>query len=426
MRVCVFGLWHLGTVTAACLADAGHDVVGLDPDDTVISDLNRAQPPLFEPGLSELVKKGINSEHLLFTTDVEDALCNAEIVWVTFDTPVDENDRAAVDYITDHIEGLFTYLQDGAVVIVSSQLPVGTAKSLEDSYHDHGNTARVSFAVSPENLRLGKAIEVFTHPDRVVVGVRDDATQAKVTRLLAPITDRIEWMSVESAEMTKHALNAFLATSVTFANEIAALCEQVGADAKEVERGLKTEQRIGPRAYLGPGGAFSGGTLARDIAFLGQLAGRHGLETPLLQSVPVSNTAHKLWAVRRLHELLGTLDGAQVAILGLTYKPGTDTLRRSLAVETAKALHEHGVIIRAHDPVVRSLPDSLSVVMTLYESVNDALDGVAAVLIATQWDDYKELGADLFDGKIVLDANGFLRDRLSEDDRVRYYSVGKS
>lgn len=426
MKVCVLGLWHLGTVTAACLADAGHQVVGLDPDEEVISDLNRATPPLFEPGLSELVKKSIDAERILFTTDAEDAVKDADVVWVTFDTPVDENDRANVDYVTDHIEGIYAYLKDGAVVLVSSQLPVGTASTLEDAYTQHGNTAKVSFAVSPENLRLGKAIEVFTNPDRVVVGVRDERTRAVITELLQPITDRIEWMSVESAEMTKHALNAFLAMSVTFANEIAAICERVGADAKEVERGLKSEQRIGSKAYLGPGGAFSGGTLARDIQFLGNLAGQHKLDAHLLRSVKISNDAHKLWAVQRLQSLRGELSGMTVAVLGLTYKPGTDTLRRSLAVEIAKTLVTYGIMVHAYDPAVSALPDSLNEFIQLDSSAADAIQAADAVVIATQWPDFKALDAALFADKIVLDANGFLRDLLQSQADVSYYAVGQS
>ena len=173
------------------------------------------------------------------------------------------------------------------------RLPIGTVGKLERAWNDTASGRTVSFACSPENLRLGKAIEVFTKPDRVVVGVRDEHARASVAALLAPITDRIEWMSVESAEMTKHAVNSFLATSVTFINELAALCERTGADAKEVERGLKTERRIGPQAYLSPGGAFAGGTLARDVAFLRTLGTSVGRPTPLMDGVVASNAAHR-------------------------------------------------------------------------------------------------------------------------------------
>jgi UDPglucose 6-dehydrogenase len=424
MKICVFGLWHLGSVTAACLAEAGHDVFGLDPDDSTISNLNRSQLPIYEPGLADLVQRGIRAERLMFTTDPRDAVRDADIVWVTFDTPVDENDKADVDYVTNHVESIFPYLKAGTVVLLSSQLPVGTARALAAEYADHGNPASVQFAVSPENLRLGKAIEVFTNPDRVVVGLQGDAARAPVAEMFAPITDRIEWMSAESAEMTKHALNAFLATSVTFANEIARLCEQVGADAKEVERGLKTERRIGPGAYLGPGGAFSGGTLARDMAFLGALATKHELTLPLVSAVPASNDAHKLWAVQRLEELLGSVSGKHIAILGLTYKPGTDTLRRSLAVETAQALVTRGAMVHAHDPVVKQLPDALNEFIKLHADVTDAINSATAVVLATPWDDYRNLPAGTFGGQTVVDANGFLRSKLAGAADIQYYSVG--
>src|SRR5262249_19142379 len=231
------------------------------------------------------------------------------------------------------------HLRDGAIVLVSSQLPVGSTARLA------AMAPRLRFACSPENLRLGKAIEVFTKPDRVIVGVRDMETRILLAQLFAPITSQLEWMTIESAEMTKHAINAFLAVSVTFANELASVCERVGADAKEVERGLKTESRIGPKAYLAPGAAFAGGTLARDVAFLTELGARHGLVLPLLGGVRPSNDAHQQWARRRLEDRLGSLAGATVAVWGLTYKPGTDTLRRSAAIELCRSLAAAGATV---------------------------------------------------------------------------------
>jgi UDPglucose 6-dehydrogenase len=247
-----------------------------------------------------------------------------------------------VESVVRAAASLFPHLRDGAVMLVSSQLPVGTTQRLESMFAETAGGRRAGFAYSPENLRLGKAIDVFAHPDRVVAGVRSEADRATIAELLRPFTDRIEWMSVESAEMTKHALNAFLATSVTFINEIAALCEQVGADASEVERGLKSEARIGPKAYLSPGGAFAGGTLARDVMFLSELGRQKGIATHLLSSVKTSNDAHRQWAQRRLAQLLDGVSGRTVAVWGLTYKPGTDTLRRSSAIELCKWLGSQG------------------------------------------------------------------------------------
>jgi len=250
MNVCVLGLWHLGTVTASCLASGGHRVTGLDFNESVIADLRNGNPPLFEPGLEDLVKKGIQEGALDFTTDPAQGPRDAQVIWVAYDTPVDDDDNADVDYVVECVSRLFPYLKPGQEVLISSQLPVGTSKRLEVLFARARPDAHVSFSYSPENLRLGKAISVFTQPDRVVIGLRSEKSRKVFTELLRPFTDHIEWMSVESAEMTKHALNAFLAASVTFINEIASVCEQVGADAKEVERGLKSESRIGRRLIL--------------------------------------------------------------------------------------------------------------------------------------------------------------------------------
>jgi UDPglucose 6-dehydrogenase len=248
--------------------------------------------------------------------------------------------------------------------------------------------------------------------------------------LLQPITSRIAWMSVESAEMTKHALNAFLATSVTFINEIAALCERVGADASEVERGLKSEVRIGPRAYLSPGAAFAGGTLARDVMFLAQLGQGHRVPTDVLAAVKTSNDAHRQWAARRLSDVLGDVAGKTIAIWGLTYKPGTDTLRRSSAVELAQWLHAHGAHVRAHDPAVASVPHALSNALQLTADPLAALDGADALVVSTPWPVYKEVdaraAADRLQGGVVLDAQRFLGETLGVVPGLRYFSVGRA
>jgi UDPglucose 6-dehydrogenase len=302
MKVCVQGLWHLGSVTAACLASVGHDVTGLDADADTIEKLAQGKAPLFEPGLDELLQAGIANGKLKFSTSPALALEGAEVLWVAFDTPVDDEDHADVAFVQGQIQMAMPFLPDGAVILVSSQMPVGSIRKLESFARQNLPAKNLGFACSPENLRLGKALDVFLKPDRIVVGVRNDRTRQVLEKLLSPITDKVEWMSVESAEMTKHAINAFLATSVTFANEIAAICELVGADAKEVERGLKTETRIGPKAYVSPGGPFAGGTLARDIAFLGIEAQLHQLATPLLSAVRPSNDEHKNWVRRKLQQ----------------------------------------------------------------------------------------------------------------------------
>jgi UDPglucose 6-dehydrogenase len=421
-------LWHLGTVTAACLASAGHDVVALDDDAAVIYGLRMNRLPVAEPGLDELMAAGVSAGRLRFTLD-PGSLIDREVLWICYDTPVDENDVADVDFVYDRVLALLPGLPDHALVLISSQLPVGATAHLEAHWRKAGYGTRLSFAYAPENLRLGKAIEVFTRPDRIVVGVRTERDRETISDVVGPFTNQIEWMSVESAEMTKHALNAFLATSVTFINEIATICEKVGADAQEVERGLKSDIRIGNRAYLHPGSAFAGGTLARDIAFLLAISGRCDVHAHLLAGVEQSNQVHKGWVQRRLREILGTLSGKVIAVLGLTYKPGTDTLRRSEAVEACRWLLAENAHVRAFDPAVRRLPDELGPYLHMASSVEDAIDSADAVLIATGWPVFRSLSSDTVVERmrqpVVLDPARHL-ETVGADPRIRYFSVGRS
>lgn len=427
MKICVQGLWHLGSVTAACLASVGHDVVGLDSDANVINNLAEGKAPLFEPGLDELIKTGIANGKLGFSVSHLQALEDADVLWVAFDTPVDDEDQADVAFVQNQVQIALSYLPKGAVVLVSSQMPVGSIQKLEEFTRKSLSEMDLTFACLPENLRLGSALEVFLNPDRVVVGVRDENTRKNLEKLLLPISDKLVWISVESAEMTKHAINAFLAVSITFANEIAAICELVGADAKEVERGLKTEARIGPKAYLSPGGAFAGGTLARDIAFLGNKSKLHDIATPLLSAVRPSNDQHKHWVRRKLQQQFPSLSGLSVAIWGLTYKPGTDTLRRSLAVELCDWLLIQGVQVRVYDPAVKQLPRHWVDKVVNCPTALDALIDVQVLVVGTEWPEFKQSALSLTGNAnqemIVVDANRYLQAQLSQQ-AFKYLAVG--
>ncbi|EWY42828.1 hypothetical protein N825_01145 [Skermanella stibiiresistens SB22] len=429
MRICVFGLWHLGSVTAACLAQAGFDTVGLDLDPATVAGLSAGRPPLFEPGLEALVSAGLGAGTLSFTTDAAAAVSDADFIWVTHDTPVDDEDRADVDYVRTRVAGLFPHLKDGAVVLISSQMPVGSTRGLKTTFEQAAGGRRVAFAYSPENLRLGKAIEVFTQPERIILGVDPDHARTVIEPVAARFCDNLIWLSVESAEMVKHAINAFLATCVTFINEVATVCERVGADAFEVEAGMRSEPRIGPKAYVRPGGAFAGGTLARDVTFLNELASEHGLILPLLGGVLPSNQQHRNWALRRITDHFGDLTGRTVALLGLTYKPGTDTLRRSAAVELCRGLAERGAKVRAFDPAVHDLPPDLHPVVALAASADDVVEGADALVIATEWPEFKSLGVASVVARmreaVILDQNGFLPRDFATDVRIHYATIGK-
>lgn len=427
MKVCVYGIWHLGAVTAACLADAGHMTVGLVDDAAAAGRLAEGQPPLFEPGLEELFRSGLASGNLSFSSEKAASVADADVVWVTFDTPVDDEDRADVDYVVARIETLFPYLRDGSVLLVSSQLPVGSVARLEAAYRRQASGRSVAFACSPENLRLGKAIQVFRQPERVIVGVRDDRAKPTLAALFAPFSQNLIWVGIEAAELTKHALNAFLATCVTFINEIATIAEQVGADAREVEQALRSEPRIGPNAYIRPGAAFAGGTLARDVTFLREIAAEHALPLPMIGGIIESNRLHGGWSARRLGERLGDVRGRAIAVLGLSYKPGTDAVRRSLAVELVRTLAGAGAHVRAYDPQVRALADAPAGVV-LTDNLAEALAGAEALALMTEWPEFRALDAalvlDAMARPLVVDQNGFLG-HLASDPRVEFLTIGK-
>ena len=420
MNVTTLGMWHLGCVTAACCG-RHFKTVGLDKDGATVAGLSNGKAPLFEPGLDELLAEGVASGRLRFTEDADEGCAQADVLWVTCDTPVDDHDRSDVESVMRMTRWAVPRLREGALVLISAQLPVGTCRKLEEEFPGH------HFACSPENLRLGRAIEAFEKADRVVAGIRDDADRALIEELFSPFTSKIVFMRTESAEMVKHALNAFLAVSITFINEIARLCEQAGADAREVSTGLKSEPRIGSRAYLGPGGAFAGGTLARDVVTLTELAEKYGETLSVIPAITASNDLHRGWSLRRLKGCFGELHGKIIAVIGLTYTVNTDTLRRSDAAELCAVLLKAGAEVRAFDPVVKSLPAELGSVL-LAGDLASATEGADAVVICTEWPGLREarwerLLAGMRQG-VVVDANGFLEKELNEMN-VQHYRVGQ-
>lgn len=429
MKICVYGTWHLGSVISACMADCGFDVCGTDPDTGIVAGLNKGKAPLFEPGLDDLLAKGLSSGKLSFNADLRKAVAGADVLWIAFDTPVDDNDNADIEFVAARTQDAMQYLGRGGKVIVSSQAPVGFIRSLEQYSAKTFPGKGLRFAVSPENLRLGKAIAVFSNPDRIVIGVRTPSDIKEFEPLFSRISPKLEWMRTESAEMTKHAINTFLAMSVVFANEIAGVCEAVGADAAEVARGLKTEERIGPKAYVGPGTAFAGGTLARDVNFLIKTGGALSRNVALFKAIRESNDMHKHWLHDKLKAVLGaSLKGRRISVLGLTYKPGTSTLRRSLSVELCKWLIGEGALVSAFDPFAEPLPTTLASSVKVVSSFEDVLSATDCVVLGTEHKDFQVLvgsALETLKGKAVIDPSGFLGKTLSAAPGVRYFRVGK-
>jgi UDPglucose 6-dehydrogenase len=428
MKICVVGLWHLGTVVAACLADYGYSVTAIDDDIQVVAALKEGKAPISESGLNDLLLSGLSNGNLRFTNEFKQA-STCDIVWITADTPVDANDEADLDFVRAKIDAVLPHVATNACLIISSQVAIGFTGEIAALCRSKFSDKQLSFVYSPENLRLGKAIKCFRNPDRVILGSDTEAGIQRAKEVFKPWTDNFVCMSFASAEMTKHALNAFLGLSITFINEIATLCELVGADAHDVACGLKSEARIGAKAYLNPGGAFAGGTLARDVSVLVNKSEYLHQSTPLLKSIRPSNEAHKQWVEKRLKRKIRNLDGQVIAVLGLAYKPGTDTLRRSAAVELCTWLSAQGSVVKAHDPAVSELPDALTAIIMLQDSVEKALTGANAVIIASECPEFRQISAEQLVSAtkeaIVFDASGYLHSRLGNDRRIDYISLGK-
>jgi UDPglucose 6-dehydrogenase len=428
-KVCVIGIWHLGSVYSACLADLGYRVTGVDSDYGRVKDLNSGIPPVFEPGLKELLTTNISSGRLSYTADLSSALKGCNFIMVTFDTPVDDNDDVDLSPVLNACKEIGRQLEDGAIVIVSSQVPVGTCDFIKSMIKQKNPSLDFDIAYSPENLRLGEAIEYFKKPDRIVIGADSSITLDKVEAFFNVIPAPKLRMNLRSAEMTKHALNAFLATSISFANEIANLCDEVGADALKVAEALKTETRIGPGIPLLPGLAFAGGTLARDLKILKQLGEGSGYEASLINAVLEVNRRQNSLVIRKLQKIYGSVKNLNIGILGLTYKAGTSTLRRSAAIEIIKELTDNGAKIKAYDPKV-SLEElqqykGFTFLTNPYAVAKDA----DALVLITDWPEFKTLDFDLIKSlmkrPVLIDAKNMLDSQYLVSKGFLYSGVGR-
>lgn len=426
LKIAVLGLWHLGSVTTACLAASGHRVKAWDPSASLVEKLKKGDPPIQEPGLKQAIQKGISAGKICFCDSLDEAVEGCDVIWSAFDTPVDDRDQAQTQVVEKTVLQALPVSRREAIFILSSQLPVLTTRRLEKAARLRGYPR--SFAVIPENLRLGQAMNVFLRPDRVVVGVRNLQSQALVEKIFRPITRNLVFMDVESAEMTKHAINSFLAASITFINEVARICEVTGADAREVEKGLKTDSRIGPKALLRAGSAFAGGTLARDVVYLSQVGKKKKCHLVLLPSIYRSNRYHARWLQNKIRMLFPSLKNKTFALWGVTYKPGTSTLRRSPMVPLIRWLCQHKAKVRVHDPQSERLPPLCNVLRV--SNPVSALQGADALLIGTPWPQYRTVlprkVLQVMKGKTLFDPSGFLEKNGFGLRHFDYYRVGLS
>lgn len=428
-KICIIGCWHQGVVGAACLADLGCDVLAADPDPARVSGLSQGRAPLFEPGLDDLLAKVLAAGTLRFTANISEAVKGRTLVFLMFDTPVDENDQSDLSVIFDAAGLIAPRLEPKTILYVTAQVPVGTCVQIAEIIRRRNPAADFSMAYSPENLRLGQAIDRFRHPALPVLGADDTWTLDRLERALAPLGVTWQRTSLRTAEMSKHALNAFLATSVGFANELGNLCDETGADGQRLAEVLRLEPRIGPKAMLFPGLGFSGGTLARDMQTLRGLGDKFGVETPLLDGVWTSNQQQNRLVIRKLRKALGPLAGAPVAVLGLTYKPDTSTLRRSASLEIIRDLVADGAAVAAHDPKADRKELAAHREFRFCETAYQAVTGAKAVVIITGWPEYKSLDfrkvAALMEKPVLIDCNNMLDARKLEAEGFTYLDIGR-
>lgn len=379
MKIFVQGLWHCGCVISTSLASLKNNVTAYDENKNNINKLKKNITPIFEPNLRDLIKTSTKAGNLTFVHNLK-KLNSANIVWFTYDTPVNEYDQANTKYVLDKIKKTLKKLKPNKLVIISSQLPVGSIKLLE-IYSKNILKKNFYFFCCPENLRLGNSLSSFLQADRMIVGYRDNKSKKKIINFLKTINKNLVWMKIESAEITKHAINSFLASSISFINEISSICEYTNADPKEVEEGLKSETRIGRKAFLSPGMPYSGGTLGRDVNYLNEISKKKKLNTKLLSSIRESNENHKHWIYNHLKHLILNKKIKKVSIWGLAYTENTDTLRRSLSIEISNWLKNYNIKVTAFDNNIKKLPLELAKTIDLLPTPTTSINSVDILII---------------------------------------------
>jgi UDPglucose 6-dehydrogenase len=428
-NICITGIWHQGAVVSACLADLGHHVYGVCDEGTAKA-LNLGSPPVREPELPEIILRNIGCGRLRYTPDLAQGLKGAEFAFICTDTPVDMNDDSDLSPIYALAEDIGRNLQSDIVLCVTAQVPIGTTDQLAEVVRKASPGFTCEVAYVPEFLRLGSAVETFRQADRFVIGCEAPAVAEKVAALYKPLERPIVFTDVRSAEMAKHASNAFLSTSISFINEIANLCEAVNADALAVSRILKLDKRIGQHAFLSPGLGFAGGTLGREIRALQKLGSTHQMPTPLMDAVWQVNAQRAQLVARRLARALGHLAGAQVGILGLTYKAGTSTLRRAISLEIVRDLVREGARVRAFDPLAKLTEVDDLPPMQMCADPYDVAQQSDALVLVTEWAgseslDLRRLRANM-KGDVFLDTRNFFDPARIQDAGFRYLGVGRS
>ncbi len=427
-KIGVAGLWHLGCTLSACWSGLGHEVVGFDDDASKVAGLKKGEAPLFEPGLNDALKKSMKAGTLSWTQEISD-LSDCDYVFVSYDTPVLDNDESDLSPIQKVIGRLKSVLKDEAVVVISSQMPAGVSKGLRAELQKQNKSLELVY--SPENIRLGEAIQSYMNPGRVIIGVESAAAKSKADALFSEIEGDRLFMNLTSSEMVKHGINSFLATSITFANHLADLCETSGADILDVIGGIKSDPRIGMKAYLTPGIGFSGGTLGRDLRVLSNIHGGSEGAPDFFGTIHGLNQARKKTILSKLTKIAGdTLRSKKIGVLGLTYKPGTSTLRRSLPAEIVQLISAGGAQVAVYDPKANYAEWEGKKIFTEAATMEEAVKDSDVIVLLTEWPDFLKAPWKTFYNarkpQAILDTKNFLAGLGLKKMGFDYYGMGRN
>ncbi len=414
-NICVVGAGYVGIVTAACFADLGNRVVALDIDQKKIEGLKAGKMPIYEPGLNELIQRNVDAGRLTFTTDYPTALEDAEYAFIAVGTPSGVDGEADLQYVAAAARSIADHMNEGLIIINKSTVPVGTGDWVADIVRDHnpdaGNFAVVS---CPEFLREGSAIGDFMEPHRIVVGSLDEDAADKVAQLHLPLRAPIVVTDLRTAEMIKYASNAFLATKISFINEIANICEALGADVMEVANGMGYDARIGHH-FLHAGIGYGGSCFPKDVKALAYMAEEKGRHPQMLHSVMEINQDRRRMAVEQIKYLLDSADlsGKTIGLLGLSFKPNTDDMRDAPSVTIANALIKAGAQVRAYDPIAMDEARELLPAVKMTETPYKLAENCDALMVNTEWNEFRQLdlariketmkSAVIFDGRNIYD-----------------------
>lgn len=431
MKISVVGTGYVGLVTGTCFAETGNTVTCVDIDPEKVASLSAGKMTIYEPGLDILFDRNIKQGRLSFTTNLKEGIKDSQIIFLALPTPSDEDGSADLKYVLGVAEQLGGLLENYAVIVDKSTVPVGTADRVTEKIK---LKAKVDFDVvsNPEFLREGVAVDDFMKPDRVVIGTSSERAQKIMNSLYAPFVRQgnpIIFMDERSAELTKYAANAFLAVKITFMNEIANLCEKVGADVDAVRRGVGTDNRIGKR-FLFPGIGYGGSCFPKDVQALAKAAEDNHYDFRILKSVMKVNADQKTKLIPQIKKHFGSLKGKVIAFWGLSFKPQTDDIREAPSLYNIEQLLAEGAIIKAHDPeAMKKMMKVLGSRISYHESLYEAAEGADAIFIATEWPEFRapdfEKLSSLMKSKVIFDGRNLYELRDMKDQGFTYISIGR-